>query len=229
MPVGWAPFLAGDLCRGPAQARGQVVGRDLDLGALVALLGITRALVEPPGHDHPGALGQRGGGVLSQTTPGDDVEERGRLLAFLALAVGPGAVYGDAEGGCGLPIGGEADPRRPGSTLLGMVTVLSVISQCSLLVLCCSGGTRPVSPEEGEKDRARGRPRKETRSGVVAAAWTGGVSARAAREVPSSWRATLGTECAVGHPGGHSTGRAGEGSTAYRPWKSCQGRGTISA
>src|SRR5215213_9703342 len=79
---------------GPAQAGADLVGHDLDHAALVAVLGLVTALLEPARHHGAGALAQRGGGVLAQLTPRDHVEERGLLLPLAVLLVA--AVHGQA-------------------------------------------------------------------------------------------------------------------------------------
>ena len=86
-----------DLRLGPAQARAELVGDDLDDGALLAVLGLPRALLEAAEHDDAGALGDAGRGVLAERAPGDDVEER-RLLLPLAVDL-VAAVDGEAEAG----------------------------------------------------------------------------------------------------------------------------------
>jgi hypothetical protein len=92
---------------------GQVVGGDLDLGALVALgvsqlrwsrRPVTTTLV--PLASEVAAFSAR---VPQATTSKNEVDSR----RFLALAVGPGAVDGDAEGGGGLASGGEAQLGFP--------------------------------------------------------------------------------------------------------------------
>src|SRR5579883_953298 len=70
----------------PAQARADLVGDDLDLRALLAVLGLPAALLEPAVDDDPGALGQALGDVVGQAAPARDVEEGGGLLPFVALA-----------------------------------------------------------------------------------------------------------------------------------------------
>src|SRR5579859_6191224 len=58
-----------DLGRGVPQARADVVDLDLVHGPLLALLGLIRALPQPPGHDHPHPPGQRLGHVLRRLPP----------------------------------------------------------------------------------------------------------------------------------------------------------------
>src|SRR5436853_7313033 len=72
-----APALVlGDAGRRPAQAGPDLVGHDLDLRALVTIGRLPRALVEAPGDDDPGPLGQALRGVLRHLLPADHVEER---------------------------------------------------------------------------------------------------------------------------------------------------------
>src|SRR4051794_1002592 len=77
---------------GPLQAGTEVVGLDLDDGALLALLVLPGALLEAPGDHHARPPRERLGRVLGQGTPAVDREER-------RFAVGPVAR-------------GVADPRR---------------------------------------------------------------------------------------------------------------------
>src|SRR5581483_6992340 len=102
-PVGL--LRAGD---GPAHARPDLVGDDLDLRALLAVLGLPGPLLEPPGHDHPVAFAERVGDVGAEVAPAHDVEEGRGLLPGLALAVLPAAVDSDAERGDRLAAGGVA-------------------------------------------------------------------------------------------------------------------------
>ncbi len=52
-----------------AQARADLVGDDLDDAALLALLGLPAALLEPAGDDDAGALLQRRADVVGELTP----------------------------------------------------------------------------------------------------------------------------------------------------------------
>ena len=53
-----ATLVAGDLGRGPTQARADLVGHDLHHAALLAVLRLPAALLEAAGDDHPRALAQ---------------------------------------------------------------------------------------------------------------------------------------------------------------------------
>ena len=97
--AGLAALVAGDLGGGPAEAGADLVGDDLDLRALVALVGLPRALLEAAGDDDAGALRDGLAHVLAELGPAGDVEERDLLLPLLGLAVLPAAVDGQAEGG----------------------------------------------------------------------------------------------------------------------------------
>ena len=88
-----------DLGGGEAQARSDLVGHDLDLGAALAVLGLPGPLLDPAGHHHPHALGQAQRGVLGQLPPAHHVEERGRLLPLLGLPVLPAPVDGHRRAG----------------------------------------------------------------------------------------------------------------------------------
>src|SRR5690606_837822 len=94
-----AAFVLRDLGRGPAQARPDLVGDDLDDRASLAVGRLPRALLEAAAHDDAGALLERLADVLRQVAPAGDVEEGGALLPLLALPVLPPAVHGHAEGG----------------------------------------------------------------------------------------------------------------------------------
>ena len=67
------PFDAVNLGGGKAQARTDFVGHDLDLGSVLALVGLPTAVLQATRHDHPHALGQAQSHVLGQVTPADDV------------------------------------------------------------------------------------------------------------------------------------------------------------
>src|SRR5262245_52796524 len=101
-----APVVAVDLGGSPAQAGADLVGHDLDHAALLAVLGLVGALLQPTGDDGARSLRQGRGGVLAQLAPGRDVEE-GRLLLPLAVLL-VAAADGDAERGDGLAALGEA-------------------------------------------------------------------------------------------------------------------------
>ena len=75
--LGATPLDSMDVGGGEAQARTDLVGRELDLGAVLALVGLPTALLEATGDHNPHALGEAEGHVLGQVTPADDVEERG--------------------------------------------------------------------------------------------------------------------------------------------------------
>src|SRR5262249_7241163 len=94
-----------DLRRRPAQAGADLVGDDLDDGALLALGGVPAALLEPAGDDRPRPLGEAGGGVLSEIAPAHDVQQRRLLLPFTFLWVPP--VDGETEAGAAAAAGGE--------------------------------------------------------------------------------------------------------------------------
>jgi hypothetical protein len=91
---------------GPAQAGADLVGHDLDLGALVALLGVPGALLEPAHDDDAGALVERTGGVLAERAPRHDVEERRLLLPLTIGLVAP--VDGQSEARDAAPTRGVA-------------------------------------------------------------------------------------------------------------------------
>src|SRR5205807_2828501 len=108
------PVVLANLGGGPAEAGTDLVGHHLDLRALVALLGLPRALLEAARDDHPRALLEGFAGVLGHLPPADDVEERHRLAALVRLPVGPHPVDGEAETGRGLPARGEPHLRVAG-------------------------------------------------------------------------------------------------------------------
>src|SRR5439155_4286790 len=109
-----APVALGHGGGGPAQARTDLVGDDLDDRALLAVVGLPRPLLEPAGHDDAAALRQRLAGVLAHRAPCDDVEERRRLLPLARLAVLPPPVDGEADGRLRLPAGREPQLRIAG-------------------------------------------------------------------------------------------------------------------
>src|SRR5580765_1178553 len=69
-----AALVLDDLGRGPAQARTDFVGDDLDDRPLLAVLGLVRPLLEAAVEDHASPLLQRVRHVLAQGGPGGDVE-----------------------------------------------------------------------------------------------------------------------------------------------------------
>src|SRR5690606_26462257 len=81
-------LAAGDLGRGVAQRRADLVDLHLHDGALLALTGLVGALHEATLHDDAGALGQRLGHVLGGLTPdGATHEQRVAVLPLVALTV----------------------------------------------------------------------------------------------------------------------------------------------
>src|SRR5690606_16253341 len=92
-----AAFGLLDLGGGPAEAGSDLVGEDLHLGALLAVVGLPVALLQPARDHHAGALGERLAHVLGQVAPADDVEEGDLLLPLVALLVAPAAVHRQAE------------------------------------------------------------------------------------------------------------------------------------
>ena len=71
----------------PTQAGPDLVGVDLDGGALVAFTGGVLALLEATGDEHAHPLGERCCRVLAHLAPGHDVEVRGLFLPFTVLLV----------------------------------------------------------------------------------------------------------------------------------------------
>src|SRR4029453_190946 len=92
-PAGLAGALGGALGLGgrPAQARGDLVGVDLDHRALVALGGLPGTRAQAADDHGAVALGQGVGGVLAELAPGDHTEER-------SLAVPPALPLAEARG-----------------------------------------------------------------------------------------------------------------------------------
>src|SRR3954453_8744551 len=79
---------AGDLGRGVPQGGADLVDLELDDGALLAFLGLERALLEPPRDDDPRTTGERLGDVLRRLPPDVATQEQGlAVLALLRLAV----------------------------------------------------------------------------------------------------------------------------------------------
>src|SRR5882672_2258310 len=75
------------LRRGVAQRGADFLDLQLHHGALLALAGLVRTLLEPPGHDHPGTPGERLGHVLRRLAP--DVAAHEQRLAVLPLTALP--------------------------------------------------------------------------------------------------------------------------------------------
>src|SRR5581483_806045 len=90
-------LVLGDRARGPPQGGADVVRDDLDDAALLAVLGLPRALLETTGDHDARALADRFGDVLGHLAPAHDVEEAALLLPLLRLAVLPAAAHRDAE------------------------------------------------------------------------------------------------------------------------------------
>src|SRR5882757_9163835 len=100
------------LRRGVAQRGADFLDLQLHHGALLALAGLVRTLLEPPGHDHPGTPGERLGHVLRGLPP--DVaaqEQRLAVLPFAGLAVEGARGGGDREARHRRPGRGEAQFR----------------------------------------------------------------------------------------------------------------------
>src|SRR3954464_12028986 len=93
---------AGDLGRGVPERGADLVDLQLDHGALLAFLGLERALLEPAGHEDPRAAGQRLGDVLRRLAPDVAAEEqRLAVLPLLRLAVEGARRGGHGEVGDG--------------------------------------------------------------------------------------------------------------------------------
>src|SRR4051812_649083 len=107
----------GDLRRGVAQRRADLVDLELDDRALLALLGVVRAAAEAAADDHPGATGQRLGDVLRRLPPDRAAHEEG--LAVLPLVRLPIEVAGGA--GDGEVRDGRAGRREPQLGVVGEV------------------------------------------------------------------------------------------------------------
>src|SRR6185437_14881217 len=86
---------------------------DLDLGPMLAVLRLPRALLESAGDDDAHPLGQAQRHVLGQVPPTDYVEERRRLLPFLGRPVLPAPVDSHPELGGRLTLSGIPDLRFP--------------------------------------------------------------------------------------------------------------------
>src|SRR6478609_7835829 len=87
-----------DLRRRVAQRRADLVDVELDHGALLALAGLVRALLEPSGRDHAHAPRQRLGDVLSRLAPDRAAQEqRLAVLPLVAVAVERARRRGDRE------------------------------------------------------------------------------------------------------------------------------------
>ncbi len=86
--TGTAALGLGDLRRRITQRRADLVDVELDDGALLALLGLVRARLQPPRHDHAGAAVERLGDVLGRVTPHRAAHEEGLpVLPLVGLAV----------------------------------------------------------------------------------------------------------------------------------------------
>src|SRR5690606_11613590 len=78
----------GDLGAGVAQRRSDPVDVELDDGALLALLGVVRARLQPARRDHPRATVERLGDVLGRVTPDRAAHEEGLpVLPLVGLPV----------------------------------------------------------------------------------------------------------------------------------------------
>ena len=108
-----APVVLLHVGRGPAQARTDLVGDDLDDAALLAVVGLPRALLEASRDDNPRAFADRLGDVLGHLAPAHDVEERGLFFPLGGLAVLPPSAHGDGEGRLRRAVGGVTDLRIP--------------------------------------------------------------------------------------------------------------------
>src|ERR1700728_1570176 len=76
------------LGRGVLQARADLIDLELDHGALLALTGLERTLLEPSAHDHARAAGQALGYVLGSLPPDVAAEEqRFAVLPLIGLTV----------------------------------------------------------------------------------------------------------------------------------------------
>src|SRR5690606_38724439 len=94
---------------GPPQGRSDLVDLDLDDRATIALFGLPRPLLEPPGDDHTGALLERLGDCLGLFAPAGPGEEAGVLLPFPGLTISPAPVDSDPDLGHGHPRGSETE------------------------------------------------------------------------------------------------------------------------
>jgi hypothetical protein len=115
-----AAFVAVNLGAGPPQARADVVGQDLDLRALLALVVLPGVLLDLAGDDNPHALGEGLGDVLGHLAEAHHVEERGLLAVALALAEGDRAsadghaAVGEPQLGVAGQIAHDGDSVSPG-------------------------------------------------------------------------------------------------------------------
>src|SRR3954453_3449947 len=90
----------GDLRRGVAQGRADLVDLELDDRALLALLGVVRAAAQAAADDHTGAAGERLGDVLRRVAPHGAAHEEGlAVLPLVRLAVERAGGGGDREVG----------------------------------------------------------------------------------------------------------------------------------
>src|SRR4051812_1456748 len=99
----------GDLRGGVAQRGADLVDLQLDDGALLAFLGVERALLEPPADDDPRAAGEGLGDVLGHLPP-DVAPEEQRLAVLPLLRL---TVEGAGRGGHGEVGDGGAGRREP--------------------------------------------------------------------------------------------------------------------
>src|SRR6185312_15395056 len=102
-----------DLGRGVLERRADLVDLELDDGALLALTRLVGTLLEPAGHHHPHAAGERLGHVLGRLAPHVAAhEQRLAVLPLAGLAVEVAGRRGDGEVG-------DRGPRR-GEPQLGV-------------------------------------------------------------------------------------------------------------
>src|SRR4051812_14840805 len=105
----------GDLRRGVAERGADLVDLQLDDGALLAFLGVERALLEPAADDDPRATRERLGDVLGHLPPDVAAEEqRLAVLPLLRLPVEGARRRGHGEVGDGGARGREAQLRVGG-------------------------------------------------------------------------------------------------------------------
>src|SRR3954454_19785036 len=138
-----------DLGRGVLERRADLIDLELDDGALLALTRLVRTLLEPAGHHHPHAAGERLGHVLGRLAPHVAAhEQRLAVLPLAGLAVEVAGRGGDGEVG-------DRGPRR-GEPQLGI------------------GGEVCDHGDEGHACNGGGsalRPRRARASARAAAAW----------------------------------------------------------
>src|SRR6056300_342646 len=158
----------------PTEARTDLVGDDLDDGALLSIVGLPAALLEATRDDAAASLGEGGGDVLTEVTPADDIEE-GDLLLPLAVDL-VAAVDRETEARDPTTAGGEPELGVAGEVPREGDAVrchIRLPSWCRLRRQPSSRGARPRTRADGStcggrcrrRDGANARAHRGTRPG----------------------------------------------------------------